>query len=178
MKIALDIDGCITRYPKVFAYLSNCWLDDVYILTYRPVNRARDEAELESLGIKYKDIIYANKDDDSKAKAIVELGIEVFCDDMAAFIQHVPEHVACMLVRNEDNFDYKSKQFLFTEWDGRLQLEYDDRKILKNVIDTLYMDYHSHQEDKLRAYTLLTSQVRWLINLLEKIARRNDVPED
>ena len=35
MKIAIDIDGTITRYPEFFSKLSHLWDDDVYILTFR-----------------------------------------------------------------------------------------------------------------------------------------------
>ena len=110
MKIGLDLDGTITQHPQFFSKLSHLW-DDVYIITARTgTHRERDEQELTKLGIKYKDIIYANADDDSKAKAIKELGIEVFFDDMPEFLVHIDKDVACFLVREDYNFDYKNKQ--------------------------------------------------------------------
>ena len=121
MKIGLDLDGTITRYPEFFSKLTYLWDDEVYIITFRPGHRERDEQELDKLGITYTDIIYANKDDDSKAKAIAELGVEVFWDDMPEFLVHVDKSVACFLVRGEHNFDPKNKQFLFTRYTGKLQ---------------------------------------------------------
>ena len=86
-------------------------------------HREQDEQELATLGIKYTDIIYANKDVDCKAKAIQELGIEVFFDDMPEFLVHIDKGIACFLVREDYNFDYKNKKFLFTDFTGRIQTQ-------------------------------------------------------
>jgi hypothetical protein len=119
MKIALDLDGTITRYPEFFSKLSHLWDDDVYVITFRHSMRTSIEA-CRKHNIKYKEIILANKDDDDKAKEIERLGIEVFFDDLPDFLNHAKENVAAFLVRNEDNFDYENKLFIFTENTGRI----------------------------------------------------------
>ena len=120
MKMALDLDGTITRYPEFFSKLSHLWDDDVYVITFR-VDMQGSVEDCHRYGIKYKEIILANKGDDSKAKEIERLGIEVFFDDMPEFLNHASKNVAAFLVRNEDNFDYREKQFLFTKYTGRCE---------------------------------------------------------
>jgi len=124
-KIGIDLDDTITKYPQFFSQLSQLWISaggEVYIITFRSSCNPHVEQELlASYGIAYTDVIYANKDDDSKAKAIKELGVEVMFDDMPEFLIHVESDVACFLVRHEaTNFDYNTKQFVFTKHTGRL----------------------------------------------------------
>jgi hypothetical protein len=120
MKLALDLDGTITRYPEFFSKLTHLWDDDVYVITFRS-NLESSVEDCRRYGIKYHEIIVANKDDDSKGKEIERLGIEVYFDDMPEFIVHAKKNVASFLVRNEDNFDYKEKQFLFSKYTGRVK---------------------------------------------------------
>ena len=131
MKIALDLDGTITRYPEFFATLSQLWDDDVYVITFRD-SMETSVADCRRYGVKYKEIILANKDDDTKAIEIERLGIGVFFDDMPEFLIHTKKNVATFLVRNEENFDYADKQFLFSKYTGR---EIDKRILMKRKID-------------------------------------------
>ena len=120
MKLGLDLDGTITRYPEFFSKLSHIWDDDVYIVTFRYPNREAVEDVLREHNIKYTDIIFA-KNEDSKAEECRRLGIGVFFDDDPDFLVHFKKSATVFLVRNEDNFDYEKKQFLFTEYSGRVQ---------------------------------------------------------
>jgi len=125
MKLALDLDDTITRYPEFFSKLSQLWCDDVYILTFRSdMQSCIDDCKRHN--IKYTEIILANKDDDSKAKEIERLGIEVFFDDCPEFLVHVPKNVATFMTRCENNFDYARKQFLLTKYTGRIQSNGND----------------------------------------------------
>jgi len=120
MKLALDLDNTITFYPEFFSKLSQLWDDDVYILTFRSDMQSCID-DCRQYNIKYKEIILANKDDDSKAKEIERLGIAAFFDDCPEFLVHVPRDVATFMSRCDANFDYKDKQFLFTQYTGRIQ---------------------------------------------------------
>jgi hypothetical protein len=122
MKIGVDLDGTITRYPAFFAKLSQIWHDDVYIVTYRPPNKQRDTEELTKLGIKYTDILYA-KEEYSKAELCEQFGIEVLFDDDPCFLIHCKVPMLALLVRNEENFDYEKKQYLFTSDVARIQTQ-------------------------------------------------------
>ena len=58
--------------------------------------------------------------DNHKSKEIERLGIEVMFDDMPDFSVHFPKSCATFHVRNEDNFDFDTKHYLFTEDTGRI----------------------------------------------------------
>ena len=120
MKLGLDLDGTITRYPEFFSKLSHLWDDDVYIITFRYPDREVAENDLHQHNIKYTDIIFA-KNEDSKAEECQKLGIDIFFDDDPYFLVHFKKNVALFMVRNEENFDYEKKQFLFTQDTGRVQ---------------------------------------------------------
>jgi uncharacterized protein YozE (UPF0346 family) len=134
MRIALDLDLTITRYPEFFSALSHCWPDDVYIVTFRRPNRELAESNLASFNIKYKDIIFAKNEDD-KAAICKELNIEAFFDDDPDFLVHFPPSIATFLVRGESNFDYKRKQFLFTDDNGRIQKQPTFAELIAESID-------------------------------------------
>jgi len=121
MKIALDIDGTITRYPEFFSKLSHIWDDDVYVISFRYSMDSCVE-DCKKYNIKYKEIFLA-KNEDSKAEICDRLGIEVLFDDDPDFLVHCKKNMLALMVRNEDNFDYKEKQYLFTKYTGRLQTQ-------------------------------------------------------
>jgi uncharacterized HAD superfamily protein len=121
MKIAFDLDGTITAFPEFFRLLSECWNDDVYVITFRSgYDEAVDEAK--KRGIKFTEL-YLAKDDDDKARIVKQLGVEAFFDDMPEFLIHVAKNVACFLVRGEYNFDSRDKQFVFSKYTGKLTEE-------------------------------------------------------
>jgi len=123
INIGLDIDGTITEHPEFYSHLSQSWTaGDVYIVTYRPPDRETDAKELESFGIKFKEILYA-KNEDSKAELCEQHDIKVLFDDDPQFLVHCRQPMLALLARNKHNFDYKNKQYLFTEYSGRLNLE-------------------------------------------------------
>jgi len=118
MKLGIDLDGTALRYPDFFSKLTQLWDDDIYILTFRTsMENCIDDCRKHN--IKYKEIILANRDD-SKAKEIERLGIEVFFDDMPEFSRHVSPECAVFHVRNEENFDFNDKKYLFSEYTGKI----------------------------------------------------------
>jgi len=140
MNLYLDLDGCITRYPEFFSKLSCSWNNfninsKVYIITFR---RFRESCitDCKTYGIHYDEIFLAANEDD-KARIIKEYGEGVFFDDDPDFIVHCGKEIPCFLVRNEDNFDYEKKQFLFTKYTGRVQIQAEERELLKRLYQNL-----------------------------------------
>ena len=123
--IALDLDGTITRFPEFFSTLSHAWPGDVYVITYR-VDLAGAIVDCKKYNIRYTEVMLAPGDDDSKAQLIERLGITAFFDDMPEFTQHVSKRCATFHVRNEDNFDFTDKRYLFTKYTGKIVKQEDD----------------------------------------------------
>jgi len=121
MKIALDLDGTITRYPEFFSKLSHIWDDEVYIISFRYSMDTCVE-DCQKYNIKYTEIFLA-KNEDSKAEICERLGIEVLVDDDPDFLVHCKKNMLALMVRNEENFDYKNKQYLYTKYNGRIQTQ-------------------------------------------------------
>jgi hypothetical protein len=123
MKIALDLDETITSYPEFFSKLSHLWDDEVYVITFRQSKETSVE-DCRRLNIKYTDIIIADTTqrcgNDWKVKAIEQMGIKVFFDDMPEVLIHAKKNVAAFLVRGKENFDFEDKRFVFTSSTGKL----------------------------------------------------------
>ena len=116
--IGIDFDGTIDESPVFFSLLSNLWPGHVYIITYRNdlLGIANDLAKY---NIKYTDIITVNSFP-QKAQEIDRLGISVFFDDMDEVLKHVKSNVTVLKIRNEGNFDYDEKRWVYSEDTGRM----------------------------------------------------------
>ena len=57
---------------------------------------------------------------EAKAEVIRDLGILTYFDDQPETLRDILPNVNVMLVRNEGNFDFDTKQWLFSEQTGRL----------------------------------------------------------
>jgi hypothetical protein len=116
--IGIDLDGTIDESPVFFSLLSNLWPGKVYIITYRNdlLGIANDLAKY---NIKYTDIITVNSFP-QKAQEIDRLGISVFFDDMDEVLKHVKSNVTVLKIRNEGNFDYDEKRWVYSEDTGRM----------------------------------------------------------
>lgn len=115
--IGLDLDGCIDEAPTFFGPLSQLWPAAVYVITYRRnFERARDYVN--SFDIRYDELILVNRFED-KATVIREKGITVYFDDQDEMLMHVPEGVTVLKVRNGGNFDFQSRQWLYSNVTGR-----------------------------------------------------------
>jgi uncharacterized HAD superfamily protein len=115
--IGIDLDGTIDESPVFFSLLTNLWPGQVYIITYRNdlLGIANDLAKY---NIKYTDIITVNSFP-QKAKEIDRLGISVFFDDMDEVLKHIKSNVTVLKIRNEGNFDYDDKRWVYSEDTGR-----------------------------------------------------------
>lgn len=115
--LGLDLDGTITESPVFFQILSNSWPGKVYVITYRD-DLLGIKRDLQEHGIKYTDIITVNSFE-QKSVEIDRLGISVFFDDMDEVLQHVAPGVTVMKVRNDGNFDFDEKRWLYSRHTGK-----------------------------------------------------------
>jgi len=115
--IGIDLDGTIDESPVFFSLLSNFWPGKVYIITYRD-DLPGIKNDLAKYNIKYTDIISVDSFP-QKAKEIDRLGISVFFDDMDEVLKHIKSNVTVLKIRNEGNFDYDDKRWVYSEDTGR-----------------------------------------------------------
>jgi len=114
--LGIDLDGTIDEAPDFFAEISNSWKGMVYVITYRDdEKKARDDAE--KYGVRVDAVILV-KSFEEKSRKIKELGITCFFDDMDEVLQHVAPECKVFKVRNEGNFDFESKRWLYSKSTG------------------------------------------------------------
>ena len=118
MKIAFDLDDTITHATEFFSTLSKLWNDDVYVITFRS-DRPSTIEDLEKLDIRYTDVILVSSGDE-KAEVVKRLGIGFYFDDMPEMLKNMPKETSICLFRNEWNFDFEDKKWLFTEETGKI----------------------------------------------------------
>ena len=111
--IGIDIDGCIDEFPIFFQTFSASWPGKVYIITMRSEPESVKKF-LEEKMIRYDELILAESFKD-KGKIIRDKGIMVFFDDQPEIIKHINSNCACMLVRNEGNFDFENKRYVMSD---------------------------------------------------------------
>jgi len=116
--LGLDLDGTIDQAPDFFRLLARHWPGTVTILTYRS-DRAKAEADLARFGIRYDELILVSSFD-AKAAILVEKGITVYFDDQPEMLKNVPSTVNVMLVRNEGNFHFEDRLWMFSKHTGRM----------------------------------------------------------
>ena len=114
--LGIDLDGTIDEAPVFFAELSKLWKGMVYVITYRDdEKKARDDAE--KYGVRVDAVILVNSFEE-KSRKIKELGITCFFDDMDEVLQHVAPECKVFKIRNEGNFDFESKRWLYSKSTG------------------------------------------------------------
>ena len=116
--LGIDLDGCVDEAPSFFNILSHVWPGDVIVVTYRS-DREKAIADLEKHGIKFTDVVLVNSFD-AKAEVIAERGISFYIDDQPEMLKNIPPDVAVMLFRNEGNFDFEDKKWMFSDQTGKL----------------------------------------------------------
>lgn len=114
--IGIDLDGTIDEAPGFFADLSHSWKGKVYIVTYRD-DAEKAKADALRHGVRCDEVILVNSFEE-KSKRISQLGIEYFFDDMDEVIQHVKPECKVFKVRNEGNFCFDSKKWLYSDKTG------------------------------------------------------------
>lgn len=114
--LGIDLDGTIDEAPDFFWEISNSWKGMVYVITYRDdEKKARDDAE--KYGVRVDAVILVNSFEE-KSRKIKELGITCFFDDMDEVLQHIAPECKVFKVRNEGNFDFESKRWLYSKSTG------------------------------------------------------------
>ena len=119
MKIAFDLDDTITHATEFFSTLSKLWNDDVYVITFRS-DRSSTIEDLEKLDIRYTDVILVSSCDE-KSEVVKRLGIGFYFDDMPEMLKNMPKETSVCLFRNEWNFDFEDKKWVFTEKTGKIK---------------------------------------------------------
>ena len=117
MKIAIDIDGCISEYPAFFRTLSHamCGSCTVVVLTSRdPAGRVETERDLERWGVRYHDLVFAL----DKVKYIREEGVAVLFEDYDENFLEVPQSVCVCKVREPENFNFETRRWVYTDRTG------------------------------------------------------------
>jgi uncharacterized HAD superfamily protein len=114
--LGLDLDGTIDEATDFFKFLSAMWNGPVFVITYRNDTEGivRD---LKKYDIKYTAIVSV-KTFAEKAEIIKDLNVKVFFDDMDEVLMHVAPDVKVFKIRNEGNFDYDTKRWLYSKSTG------------------------------------------------------------
>ncbi|MCC5787668.1 MAG: hypothetical protein JJU33_13325 [Phycisphaerales bacterium] len=104
MVVALDIDGTIDQHPEFFAHLSESLVSAghrVVVITFRE-NERETAAALDAWGIRYHELIVNDLDEQHsvgvlewKGVVCTRLGVDVFFEDDAEVLAHVPAGVVC-----------------------------------------------------------------------------------
>ena len=115
MKIAIDIDGCISEYPNIFSILTKALkssdnIEIVIISARENSQKAKQKTiqELKELGIVYDYLILT----DDKQQTIKENSIDIFIDNQIENFQQLNSDVCCLLIREEGNYDWETDRFL------------------------------------------------------------------
>lgn len=116
--LGIDLDGCVDESPLFFGVLTHCWPGDVVVITFRD-DREKAEADLRTHGIRFTEVILADSFD-AKAEIIKDRGVDFYIDDQPEMLKNVPPNVAVMLFRNEGNFDFGDRKWMFSERTGKL----------------------------------------------------------
>ena len=116
--LGLDLDGVLDESPIFFRILTALWPGEVIIITFRS-DRARTEADLKILGIRYDELILVNSFG-QKAEVIEEKGVMVYFDDQPECLRDVPPTVTVLLMRNGGNFDGDEKLWTLSNKTGKL----------------------------------------------------------
>jgi len=116
--LGIDLDGTIDESPVFFSILSHVWPGKVYVITFRNDVDGIIEA-LKKFNIKVTDIVMVATFE-QKAKEIDRLGISVFFDDMDECLKNVAPNCTVMKIRNEGNFDYDDKLWVYSDKTGKL----------------------------------------------------------
>jgi hypothetical protein len=115
--LGIDLDGTIDEAPAFFQFLTRTWPGPKYVITYRE-NEAKVRTDVAQLGIADVHIVLVDSFAE-KADAIRRLRIKVFFDDMDEVLLHVPKDVVVFKIRNDGNFCYDTRKWLYSKITGR-----------------------------------------------------------
>lgn len=116
--LGIDLDGCVDESPRFFSILSQVWPGNVIVVTYRS-DREKAIFDLERHGIKFTDVVLVSSFD-AKAEVIKDRGISFYIDDQPEMLKNIPPSVSVMLFRNEGNFDFDDRKWMFSDQTGKM----------------------------------------------------------
>ena len=115
IRLGLDIDGCISEYPRLFSILTKALISsdtEVFIISSREnsnKSRKQTEQELKELGIFYNHLFLT----DDKQQVIKENCIDLFIDNEIEQINSIKNSaVCCLLLREQMNYCWETDIFL------------------------------------------------------------------
>jgi hypothetical protein len=117
MRIMLDLDDCITAAPTFFSTFSRCLKDcaEIHVVTHRPLDQLDMTIEdLKQLGIHYDHLELTH----DKLAYVLEQGITVVFEDTDHYFKYMPEHITVFKIREDGNFDFKSRRWIYSDKDG------------------------------------------------------------
>ena len=94
------------------------WPGTVYVVSFRK-DRAKTEADLHRHSIRWDRLILVESLE-AKVKVIEQEDIQIFFDDQPECLKHMEAIRHVLLVRNEGNFDFEDKRWMFSEKTGKL----------------------------------------------------------
>ena len=115
--LGLDLDGVITEAPEFFSTWTHAWPGKVIVITYRR-DRKKAIEDLNSRNIRYDQVILVDRFD-AKAEVIAEHGVTFYVDDQPEMLKYIPASVQCMLFRNEGNYDFEDRKWMFSGETGK-----------------------------------------------------------
>ena len=104
--------------PRCFSILSQVWPGDVIVVNYRS-DRAEAIADLEKYGIQFTDVVLVSSFD-AKAEVIKDWRINFYIVDQPEMLKNIPPDVSVMLLRNERNFDFDDRKWMFSDQAGKM----------------------------------------------------------
>lgn len=116
--LGIDIDGCVDEAPLFFKLLTKCWPGKVFVISYRS-DRDKAVADLARYDIHYDELILV-RSFEAKAEVIREKGISIYFDDQPEMLKNVSPMVNVMLVRNEGNFCFDEKLWMFSDQTAKI----------------------------------------------------------
>ncbi len=117
MKIALDLDHCITADRKsieFFRILTHLLIpeNDIYIITNRNESDREDtEQELSVLGVRYNKLIITDK----KAEYLIANNINIYFENSDEYFLEIGEETTVFKIREAGNFDFSEKTWIGSE---------------------------------------------------------------
>jgi hypothetical protein len=116
--LGIDLDGCVDEAPVFFQLLTAYWPGKVVVITFRD-DRAKAETVLKDFQVRYDAIVLVDTFE-AKADVIAELGVHTYFDDQPEMLRDIPPTVNVFLVRNEGNFDFDDRRWMFSGKTGKL----------------------------------------------------------
>ena len=116
--LGLDIDGVITDAPGFFSAWSHSWPGRVVVITFRH-DREKAIRDLAERKIRYDQLHLVSRFE-QKAQVIQNERVDLFVDDQPEILKHIGQEACVLLFRNEGNYDFDKRRWLFSSETGRM----------------------------------------------------------